>query len=315
MTTPRVSVLIPVYNAERYLSSAIESVLCQSYTDLEIIAIDDGSTDLSATILKEFAARDPRVIVISQRNAGISAALNRGLELASGIYIARMDSDDLMASERIAVQVKFLDENPDVGFCSSSISLIDENGSVFDTYRPEPVSRASLSEMMNAREAITYTHPTVTFRTAVGRSVGGYRSEFEPCEDMDFFGRFLTAGHAGLVMPELLLNYRVHSGSISGSKTARQIETTELVRINFYRRLEGRSEYGASDFHQVVRAMPFRDRIFYKLRMRSRILRQMAKYDRSSGRWPQALVRLGFAALLQPHKVVTQGLHALRRAR
>ncbi len=111
MTTPRVSVLIPVYNAERYLSSAIESVLCQSYTDLEIIAIDDGSTDLSATILKEFAARDPRVIVISQRNAGISAALNRGLELASGIYIARMDSDDLMASERIAVQVKFLDEN------------------------------------------------------------------------------------------------------------------------------------------------------------------------------------------------------------
>lgn len=315
MATPRVSVLIPVYNAERYLSSAIESVLCQSYRDLEIIAIDDGSTDLSASILKDFATRDPRVIVISQRNAGISAALNRGLTAATGSYVARMDADDLMSPERIAVQVAFLDENPDVGFCSSSINLIDENGVVFDTYRPEPVTRASLSQMIKSRETITYTHPTVTFRTAIGRSVGGYRSEFEPCEDMDFFSRFITSGHLGLVIPKLLLDYRVHSGSISGSKTARQIETTELVRMNFYRRLEGLCEYAPTAFHHVVGTMPFSDRISYKLKMRSRILRQLAKYDRSSGRWLQALMRLGFAAFLQPHKVVTQGLHALRRVR
>lgn len=315
MTIPRVSVLIPVYNAERYLSSAVESVLGQSYRDLEIIAINDGSTDRSASILNEFAARDPRVIVISQPNAGISAALNRGLEAASGIYVARMDADDLMAPERIAVQVAFLDENPDIGFCASSVNMIDEAGVVFDSYRPQPVTRAALSEMMKAHEAITYTHPTVTFRTAIGRSIGGYRREFEPCEDMDFFGRFITSGHAGLVIPEALLNYRVHSGSISGSKAARQIETTELVRVNLYRRLDGLPEYTPSDFHLYVRAMPFSKQFFYKLKMRSRILRQLAKYDRSSGRWPQALVRLGFAALLQPHKVVTQSLYALRRAR
>lgn len=308
-----VSILIPVFNAERYLNSAIESVRAQTYRDLEIIVVNDGSTDGSAAILRDLAADDPRIVVILQPNGGISSALNRGIAAASGSYIARMDADDLMLPDRIATQVRFLEANPDLGFCSSSITLIDEAGAAFDTYRPEPVTRSSLERMMKLGEVITYTHPTVTFRAAIGRSLGGYRSEFEPCEDMEFFGRFITSGAPGLVIPEILLNYRVHSFSISGSKAARQIEMTELVRTNFYRRRDGLLEHDPLAIGAVIRAMPFAERIAYRLRIKARVLRQVSKYDRSSGRWPLALLRLGLAALLQPHKAIAQGIHALRR--
>lgn len=313
--TVLVSILIPVFNAEKYLNSAIESVSAQSYRDLEIIVVNDGSTDGSATILRDLAAKDSRIVIISQPNGGISSALNRGIAAASGSYIARMDADDLMSPNRIATQVQFLEANPDLGFCSSSITLIDEAGVAFDTYCPEPVTRSSLERKIKLREVITYTHPTVTFRTAVGRSLGGYQSQFEPCEDMEFFGRFITSGAPGLVIPEILLNYRVHSGSISGTKAARQIEMTELVTGNFYRRLDGLPEHDPLAIGAVIRAMPFAQRIAYRLRIKARVLRQVSKYDRGSGRWLLALLRLGFAALLQPHKAIAQGIHALRRVR
>jgi len=224
-----------------------------------------------------------------------------------------MDADDLMLPDRIATQVGFLEANPDLGFCSSSIALIDEAGVAFDTYCPEPATRSSLQRMMKLGEAITYTHPTVTFRTEVGRSLGGYREEFEPCEDMDFFSRFITSGAPGLVIPEILLHYRVHSGSISGSKAARQIEMTELVKTNFYLRQNGLPEHDLRTSRAVLSAMPIAERIAYRLRIKARVLRQLSKYDRGSGRWPMALMRLGLAALLQPHKAVAQGIHTLRR--
>src|SRR5947209_1079246 len=99
-TTPAISVLMPVYNAGRFLAPALDSVLVQTFADFEVIAIDDGSPDGSAAVLRQFAARDPRIRVVSQQNQGIVATLNRALALARAPLVARMDADDLTRPDR-----------------------------------------------------------------------------------------------------------------------------------------------------------------------------------------------------------------------
>src|SRR5271170_5563678 len=120
MMTKLVTVLMPVHNGERYLAEAIESVLGQSAGDLELLIVDDGSTDRSAEICRDY--RDPRIrLVQNPTHLGIVASLNRGLDLAAGAYVARMDSDDISLPERLEKQIRLLDENPEVGVCGAGI--------------------------------------------------------------------------------------------------------------------------------------------------------------------------------------------------
>ena len=116
LTSPRVSVVMSVYNGERYLAEAIDSILGQSMSDLEFIVIDDGSTDGTPRILEKYTARDERVWVVrNERNLGLTRSLNRCLSLARGEYFARQDADDISLPERLALQVQLLDANPHVG--------------------------------------------------------------------------------------------------------------------------------------------------------------------------------------------------------
>ena len=313
MIPPLVSVLVPVYNAERYLNSAIRSVQNQTYQNLEIILVDDGSTDGSAAILSEMAAVDKRIVLISQKNGGISSALNQGILRASGYYVARMDADDLMLPHRIETQVRFLQENRDLGFCSSSMILIDHDDVEFGEYRPEPGTRAALEGMLKRRELVTYTHPTVMYVTELARALGGYRTDFEPCEDTEFFGRLISSGTPGLAMPDVLMKYRIHHGSISRQKVLRQIQMAELIRTNFYRRRDGQAEHDPRNLTALVGAMPYHKRLAYRLKIKARALRQVSRFDRASGRRTVAFLRLMSAAALQPHKAAVQGIQLVRR--
>src|SRR5262245_14197402 len=117
-TTPAISVLMPIYNAGRFLPAAVESVLAQTFADFELIAIDDGSRDGSSEVLAQLAARDPRIRVFAQENRGIVATLNRALELARAPLVARMDADDLSRPDRFAKQIAFLRQHPEVAAVS-----------------------------------------------------------------------------------------------------------------------------------------------------------------------------------------------------
>src|ERR1700716_545696 len=119
---------MPVFNGGSYLAAAVESVLKQSFGDFELLAIDDGSTDQSVSVLSGFARSDGRIRLITQANAGIVASLNRALGLARGEYVARMDADDVALPSRLAMQVAFLDGHPDVAVVGSAIRLIDADG-------------------------------------------------------------------------------------------------------------------------------------------------------------------------------------------
>ena len=115
----KVSVVMSVFNAEKYLAEAVDSILGQTSTDFELILIDDKSTDGSGKILTQYAQADPRVVILENReNMGLTKSLNRGLAVAKGEYIARMDADDISVPDRFAKQVAFLDENPDDSFVS-----------------------------------------------------------------------------------------------------------------------------------------------------------------------------------------------------
>ena len=122
---PTVSVVMTVYNTERYVGEAVGSVLGQTFGDFEFVIVDDGSTDRSTTILKDFAARDPRIRLVSRPNTGIVAAANEGIGLARGRYLARMDSDDVCLPRRFETQVNYLEQHPECVLVGSRVTVVD----------------------------------------------------------------------------------------------------------------------------------------------------------------------------------------------
>lgn len=207
-SAPRVSVIMPVYNGMPYLPLALDSILQQTFRDLELIVIDDGSTDATSEVLSAYAARDRRVRVLTlPQNRGIIAALNRGLDAARGEFIARMDADDVALPQRFERQVAFLDAHPDHVVVGSSTSFIDSVGRVTfrDTYWRE-VAHWELEWIAHFFTAMM--HPTAMFRGAPVRDKAlRYDERCRHAEDMDFFARMLMRGK-GAILPEPLLQVR-----------------------------------------------------------------------------------------------------------
>ena len=220
-STPAISVLMPVYNAGRFLAPAVESVLAQTFSDFELIAVDDGSSDDSGKTLAELSARDARIRVLSQDNRGIVATLNRALELARAPLVARMDADDLSRPDRFAKQVAYLREHPEIAVLSGAMDLIDANG----TYQRTdlfPTAPDAIKRELPDRCCIC--HPAVMARTLTLRSVGGYRVNAEHAEDYDLWLRVAEDGRIAN-LPDVLLSYRIHPKTIS----ARNIAIQELA--------------------------------------------------------------------------------------
>jgi glycosyltransferase involved in cell wall biosynthesis len=220
MTEPAVTVLMPVYNGRPYLTAAVESVLAQTFTDFELLAVDDGSTDGSAELLADFARRDRRVRVVGRPNGGPSAALNTGLARARGALIARMDGDDVCRRHRLARQVEFLAARPDCVMVGAGVLLIDPDGLPICVKSDFPAEHAEIDESLMAGRW-SFVHPSVMMRTQAVRSVGGYRAEFDLAEDHDLALRLSERG-ATANLPDVLLDFRQHLGSLSFRKRAQQ---------------------------------------------------------------------------------------------
>ena len=207
---PAISVLMPVYNTERFVAETTESVLAQTFRDFELIALDDGSKDRSREILEGFARRDPRVRVVSRPNKGLVATLNEGLALAQAPLIARIDADDLCHPQRFEKQVAALNADPGLVAVGSCSAAIDEDGNALGNY-PTPLSHEAI-EKEHLRGQSSIHHPSVMFRTEVVRQLGGYR-ELVPCEDFDLWLRLGEVGRLAN-LAENLITKRLFPGSI-----------------------------------------------------------------------------------------------------
>lgn len=209
-----VSVIMPVYNAEKFVSATVDCILNQTYRHFEFIIIDDGSTDGSLQILERYARRDQRIRLVSRPNTGYVVALNEALELARGPLIARMDADDLCDSRRFEIQVRRMDEDPRLVALGSCANAIDEDGHMLGDYSV-PLTHEEI-EKQHLRGNSSIHHPAVMMRTWAVRKVGGYRAHYKPCEDYDLWLRLAEVGRVAN-LPEKLLTKRLFAGSVVGS--------------------------------------------------------------------------------------------------
>ncbi|RMG23519.1 MAG: glycosyltransferase [Methanobacteriota archaeon] len=209
MSMPDVSVVLPVYNGAKYVSEAIKSILSQTLTNIELIIVDDGSTDDSLTIIRSFD--DERIRIIKQPNSGISQALNHGISLARSNFIARMDADDIALLDRLERQLAFLKSHPNTVAIGCSATVIDQNGEdVCVISRP-----GEDSELRKRIPSTPFIHPTVMFRKDVFYIAGQYPLFMRHgAEDAVLFWRMAKYGKISN-LSEPLLKYRIHPGSVS----------------------------------------------------------------------------------------------------
>jgi len=222
-----VSVVLPVYNGARYLPAAIASILDQTHRDLELIVIDDGSTDTSRSVAEGYAARDARVRVVSRGNRGLVATLNEGLELARAEFVARMDADDIAEPLRFERQVAYLEAHANCVALGTRVLLIDPDGDAL-MEMIDHREHAAIDQAHLAGGASQICHPSVMMRRSAVARVGGYRERYNTAEDLDLFLRLAEVGElANLAEP--LLRYRQHLGSIGYEKAVLQWETAHAA--------------------------------------------------------------------------------------
>lgn len=217
---PRVTALMPVYNNERYIAAAVESILNQTFRDFEFIIIDDGSSDGSLQMLERYAREDSRIRLASRPNTGYTIALNEGLRIARGEYIARMDADDVASPERFEMQVQYLDDHPDCTVVGGNVLLIDRDGDPIREmclgYSHEEIDAAHMQGKGGA-----IIHPAATIRKSALDRVGEFREDYECAEDLDIFLRLAEVGRVAN-LPEVVLRYRQHLSSIGYSRADEQ---------------------------------------------------------------------------------------------
>ena len=205
MTTPQVTVLMPVFNAERYLHEAVDSILSQTFTDFEFLIIDDGSTDGSAALIDSYS--DPRIrFVRNLCNLGLTATLNIGLDAARGEYIARMDADDISLPERLAAQVAFLDTHPNIGMVGVWAEAFGDAGFKI----PHPADTETIRAKLLFDSA--FVHPAVLMRRA---SFAAHGLRYPPLGHFEDYALWQEAARLFPLanISEYLFRYRVSGGS------------------------------------------------------------------------------------------------------
>lgn len=224
---------MPVYNAERYVAEAVESILSQTLADFEFIIIDDGSTDRSLALLESFAAKDGRVRLSSRPNTGYVEALNEALAQAGSPLVARMDADDVSLPQRFARQTEYLQHHPDCLAVGSGVALIDPDGAVLCDEVP-PLAHAEIeARLLQGLGGLA--HPSAMIRREALMAVGGYRKQCYGAEDKDLW---LRLGERGLLanVPDILLKYRVHDDNFTFRNYERGLEALRTAVVEAYRR-------------------------------------------------------------------------------
>jgi glycosyltransferase involved in cell wall biosynthesis len=214
---PQVSVVMAVYNCERYLEEAVESILNQTFRDFEFIIINDGSTDRSSELLNCLASKDGRIRLVHQENIGLTTSLNHGLYMARGELIARMDADDIALPCRFDHQVGFLQKHQDVVLLGGEVELISEQGVELGP-RGQPTDEQEIRRRLLLGDGGVITHPAIMFRRSVALKVGGYDLRFSTTQDLDLFIRLSERGKV-TNLPETVLKWRQHGGSVNRTRS------------------------------------------------------------------------------------------------
>ncbi len=228
MNNPVISVILPVYNCEKYITEALNSILNQTFTDFEIFVIDDASTDKTAEIVSGF--NDVRIkFIVKPKNTGYTDSLNMGLKLAKGKYIARMDGDDISLPERFETQYRLMELHPEIIVCGTWLEIIETGKTIRN---PEHHEQILLQLLLKNPVG----HPSVFIRNEAMR-LFEYDKLKEPAEDYDLWTRMIWSGAFYNIQKPLLL-YRQHEFQVSHTKSSRQLLHFNESRLKLFKRLD-----------------------------------------------------------------------------
>lgn len=236
-SSPLVSVLMPVYNCDQYILESIESVLNQTFSDFELLIIDDCSTDNTFNIIQ--AIEDERIKLFQKpKNSGYTDSLNYGISIAKGKYVARMDGDDICLPTRFEKQVNFLDKNPEVILCGTAIQIIGT-----EKVLRHPLNHDEIKVKLCFANSLY--HPTLMGRIEVFKE-HNYDKKYEPAEDYELWTRLVFLGKLAN-LEEVLLKYRIHENQISEYKKSIQISNFFKCRINMLNQLNLLDSFSEKD--------------------------------------------------------------------
>jgi glycosyltransferase involved in cell wall biosynthesis len=254
---PFISVIMPVYNQEKYLEETIKSVLNQSFTNFEFNIIDDGSTDNSAAIIQRYAEKDKRIKARFDENAGRSTAANKLALTSSGKFLAFIDADDIMLPYRLEKQVAFHSANPQVTASSCQCHYIDSKGNQLGiqnftglkniedatkALQENQIVHAAITGLMVKKEAYIHT--------------GGLRKEFWYSDDLDFFNRFIELGYTLVILQQPLMKYRIHTSSATLTKPLSQLAKSDWTIHCTLLRRAGKPEISFEEFLELRKVEP-----------------------------------------------------------
>ncbi|MFA7682335.1 MAG: glycosyltransferase [Candidatus Peribacteraceae bacterium] len=225
---PKITVLLAVYNGERFLRQALDSISDQTFKDYECVIINDGSVDSTAEILLDY--RDPRFIVVQNgENLGLTSSLNRGLALARGQYIARMDADDISLPDRLELQVRYLDVHPEVGAIGGAMEIIDGSGESLG-HMGVRVGHEIIKADLLINDCSFYS-PTATVRTSLLQQLNGYNESYVYAQDYDLWWRLSEISHLESLR-KVLVKHRRHGTSISQKHRQAQMRLAYIISQN-----------------------------------------------------------------------------------
>lgn len=237
--TPLISVIMSVYNGERYVAEAIQSILGQTEGRFEFLIVNDGSRDASGSIIDRYAAQDSRIRALHQENRGLIASLNRMLDEARAPLVARMDSDDVSRPDRFAVQLAYMQAHPDIAVLGTNTDELDADGAFFPCSDFHPERPEQIRERLMVASAMC--HPSVMMRRDVIRSLGGYRAAFKHCEDYDLWLR-VSESHDLYNLPDRLFLYRRSPDQVSEKHILVQAIGAACARYAAQQRRIGRAD-------------------------------------------------------------------------
>ncbi len=290
MASPKVTVLMPVCNGERYLGKAVDSILSQTFKDFEFLIVNDGSTDRTMEILKGY--EDPRIKVISNgKNIGLTKSLNKALRKAKGEYIARMDADDISESNRLERQAEFLEEQPLVGVLGINSWIIGEKGESLGKTQYATANRGIMARMLGENQMV---HSSLMARKELLERLGGYEEKLALAQDYELILRLSNAAKLAN-LPEPLHQWRINSpGGITKTKREAQKRARDGIRKAFlekhYSQNQGFRDLVLENWmnnsadrilleyrDKILANQPFMTRLLIKTRMAAHLLAKRAK--------------------------------------
>jgi glycosyltransferase involved in cell wall biosynthesis len=226
-----VSVIMPAYNAEKYIAEAVDSILEQTYGDFEFIILNDCSRDRTEEIVLSY--NDPRIVYLkNEENLGVAATLNKGLAVAKGDYIVRMDADDISLPERFEKQAAYLDAHKDVAVLGTNVESFGEAGTICTGWSATDPEQMKVDLLF----ACGLAHPSVMMRADMIRELGGYDESFNGLEDYELWCRVLE-NHKITTLPDILLRYRIHGSQVTQNPSARYLELLRTLKTRQLRQL------------------------------------------------------------------------------